>query len=133
VRQDWYCDDVIPGRVEVEVVVETATVLAFRPPRPGFGRDHVIVVPKAHVASLLDLAPDLAADMLAVLQQAAAQVVARHGGCQVLTTLGDEQHNRHLHWHIAAGDGVARFVTPAPSGPSSSGPAGTAGSPAPPR
>ena len=37
-----------------------------------------------------------------------------HGGCQVLTTLGDEQHNKHkhkhLHWHVAVGDGVARFV-----------------------
>lgn len=32
-------------------------------------------------------------------------------GCQVLTTLGDEQHNRHLRLHIAAGDGVARFVS----------------------
>lgn len=31
-------------------------------------------------------------------------------GCQVLTTLGNEQHNKHLHWHVAVGDGVARFV-----------------------
>jgi hypothetical protein len=28
-----------------------------------------------------------------------------------VATLGDEQHNRHLHWHVAAGDGVARFIT----------------------
>jgi histidine triad (HIT) family protein len=28
----------------------------------------------------------------------------------VLTTLGSEQHNEHLHWHIAVGEGVARFV-----------------------
>ena len=131
-RQDWYCDEVIPGSVEVEVVAETATVLAFRPPVPGFGLDHVIVVPKAHVGSLLDLTPDLAAEMLAVLQQAAAGVIARHGGCQVLTTLGDEQHNEHLHWHIAAGEGVARFVT-ARSAPGSTAPAAPAGSPAPPR
>lgn len=111
--QDWYCDEVIPRRVEVEVVAETGSVLAFRPPRPGFGREHVIVVPKAHVPSLLDLAPDLAVELLAVLRDVAAEVVARHGGCQVLTTLGDEQHNKHLHWHVAAGDGVARFVAPA--------------------
>ncbi|MGP8304084.1 hypothetical protein ACTPOK_40520 [Streptomyces inhibens] len=25
----------------------------------------------------------------------------------MLTSLGDELHNRHLHLHIAAGDGVA--------------------------
>jgi histidine triad (HIT) family protein len=29
---------------------------------------------------------------------------------QVLTNLSDEQHNRHLHLHVSAGDGVARFV-----------------------
>ncbi|WP_158850719.1 HIT family protein [Saccharothrix deserti] len=113
-RQDWYCDEVIPGKVAVDVLVETATVLAFRPPRPGFSREHIIVVPKLHVSSLLELAPELAVEMLTVLQESGRQAVVRHGGCQVLTTLGSEQHNKHLHWHIAAGDGVARFVTVTP-------------------
>jgi histidine triad (HIT) family protein len=113
VRQDWYCDEVIPGEVVVDVLVETETVLAFRPPRPGFSREHIIVVPKVHVASPLELDPALAAEMLVVLQQVGARAVDQHGGCQVLTTLGDEQHNRHLHWHVAAGDGVARFVASA--------------------
>jgi histidine triad (HIT) family protein len=108
---DWYCDEVIPRLVEVDVVVETDQVLAFRPPNPGFGVEHVIVVPKRHVRSLLELDPDLGARLLEVVQAVARQVVAEHGGCQVLTTLGDEQHNRHLHMHVAAGAGVARFVT----------------------
>jgi histidine triad (HIT) family protein len=113
VHQDWYCDEVISGKVDVEVVVDTSAVLAFRPPRPGFSREHVIVVPKVHVVSLLELDPELAVEMLLVLQEVGALAVALHGGCQVLTSLGDEQHNQHLHWHVAAGDGVARFVTAA--------------------
>lgn len=32
---DWYCDEVIPGKVRVEVLARTANTLAFRPPRPG--------------------------------------------------------------------------------------------------
>jgi hypothetical protein len=37
-RPDWYCDEVIPGRSRVEVLIETEEALAFRPDRPGFGR-----------------------------------------------------------------------------------------------
>ncbi|WP_280246483.1 hypothetical protein [Nocardia abscessus] len=48
---DWYCDEVIPRLVEVDVVIETDQILAFRPPDPGFGVEHVIVVPKKHVQS----------------------------------------------------------------------------------
>ncbi|MGW6421428.1 HIT family protein [Nocardia sp. NPDC055053] len=108
---DWYCAEVIPRAIDVEVVAETDHVLAFRPPIPGFGTDHVIVVPKRHVRSLLELEPALGAHLLAVVQDVAQRVVDQHGGCQVLTTLGDEQHNRHLHLHVATGDGVARFVS----------------------
>lgn len=32
-------------------------------------------------------------------------------GCQVLTTLGDERHNRHLRLHVAGGEGVAVRVS----------------------
>ncbi|WP_030518565.1 HIT family protein [Nocardia sp. NRRL WC-3656] len=108
---DWYCDEVIPGLIKVAVVRETEQVLAFRPPIQGFGTDHVIVVPKRHVRSLLELEPGLGADLLQVVQEVAQGVVDAHGGCQVLTTLGDEQHNRHLHVHVAAGEGLARFIS----------------------
>ncbi len=108
---DWYCDEVIPRTIDVDVVAETDHVLAFRPPIRGFGTDHVIVVPKRHVGSLLELDPELGAQLLAVVQDVARRVVDQHRGCQVLTALGNEQHNRHLHCHVAVGDGVARFVS----------------------
>jgi histidine triad (HIT) family protein len=107
---DWYCDEVIPGKVEVEVLAQTENTLAFRPPLPGFGTDHIIVIPTRHVSSLLDLDDDLTMELLTTVKKIAAWAVEQHGGCQVLTTLGNEQHNKHLHWHVAVGDGVARFV-----------------------
>jgi histidine triad (HIT) family protein len=112
-RPDWYCDEVIPGRSSVEMLIETDEALAFRPDRPGFGTEHIIVVPKQHVRSLLELDPRAAPHLVALIQQVAADVVSRHGGCQLITTLGDEQHNRHLHFHVAAGQGVARSIPPA--------------------
>ncbi|GAA3483363.1 HIT domain-containing protein [Streptomyces yanii] len=81
---DWYCAEVFPRRIEINVVMETDSVLAFRPPVPGFGKDHVIVVPKHHVRSLLELDAALAAHLLEVVRTAARDVVARHGGSQLL-------------------------------------------------
>lgn len=95
------------------MLARTENTLAFRPPLPGFGTDHIIVIPVRHVSSLLDLDDSLATELLATVKKVAAWAVARYGGCQVLTTLGNEQHNKHLHWHIAIGAGVARFVPPA--------------------
>jgi histidine triad (HIT) family protein len=114
---DWYCNEVIPGRSKVEVLIDTEDAMAFRPDRPGFGAEHVIVVPKRHVRSLLELELADTGGLLAVVKEAAAMVVAEYGGCQVITTLGDEQHNRHLHFHLAAGEGVARFIPTAGTEP----------------
>lgn len=107
---DWYCTYVLPGLVAVDVVRETPEVLAFRPPVPGFGTEHIIVVPRRHVRSLLELDPSTGAKLLQVVQETSAEVIRRHGGCQAITSIGDEQHNRHLHVHLAVGEGVARFI-----------------------
>lgn len=109
-KPDWYCDQVIPGRSNVEVLIDDQHALAFRPDRPGFGIEHVIVVPKRHVASLLELDDELTSALLHTVKTAASRVTAEHGGCQVITTIGNEQHNGHLHFHIAVGSGVARFI-----------------------
>ena len=108
-KPDWYCDEVIPRLIDIDVVIETEHVLAFHPPKPGFKTEHVIVVPKQHVRSLLELDAETAVRLVEVAQRVARGVVERHGGCQVLTNLGDQQHNRHLHLHVAAGDGGVRF------------------------
>ena len=52
-RRDWYCEDVLSGRLDVQRVYEDDRVLAFHHPRPA-ARIHVVVVPKRHVPSLLD-------------------------------------------------------------------------------
>jgi len=53
-RRDWYCEDVLSGNLEVTRVFEDDRVLAFHHPRP-VAEVHVVVVPKEHIASLLDV------------------------------------------------------------------------------
>ncbi|MFE5209275.1 HIT family protein [Streptomyces sp. NPDC056600] len=94
------------GRTPVEVVAETGTVLAFHHTRP-FWPVHVVVVPKQHVPSLVELGgADISAvhDVLSVVRQVARQVTAEHGACRVLTNLGDYQDSKHLHFHVSHGE-----------------------------
>lgn len=103
---DFYCDEVLSGRTPVARVAETVNVLAFHHTRPAYAT-HIVVIPKRHVESLVDLGPEdeaLLLEMLAVVRQVAATVLAEHGACRVVTNLGRYQESRHLHWHVYAGE-----------------------------
>ena len=102
---DFYCDEVLSGRTPVRKVLETDEVLAFHHTRP-FYPVHVVVIPKRHIGSLLTLDADddkLLLELIGVVRQVAAQIVAAHGACRVLTNLGAYQDSKHLHWHVASG------------------------------
>src|SRR6187431_2006892 len=51
---DFYCDKVLSGRIEVNRVYETENVLAYHHTRP-FWKTHIVVIPKRHISSLLAL------------------------------------------------------------------------------
>jgi len=102
---DFYCDEALSGRTLVKKVMETDNVLAFYHTRP-FYPVHVVVIPKRHVESLLSLKKEddaLLIELLEIVRQVAAQVVAQQGACRVLTNLGEYQDSKHLHWHVTAG------------------------------
>ena len=98
---DFYCDEVISGRTEVDRVHETASVLAFHHTRPSYAA-HIVVIPKRHVASLLDTDPEDSAEMMQVVQEVAARVLEQYGACRVVTNLGRYQESKHVHWHVVA-------------------------------
>lgn len=99
---DFYCDEVISGRTEVSVVNETASVLAFHHTRPSF-ETHVVVIPKRHVASLIEADDRIMAQLMAVVRTIARAIVEERGACRIETNLGALQASPHLHWHLVAG------------------------------
>ena len=106
VGDDIYCDWILSGKLPVEVVAETEEVLAFHHSRP-FWPVHLVVIPKAHTPSLVDLGEggeELLAKIMKVVRQLAAQATEEHGACRVLTNLGEYQDSKHLHFHICSGD-----------------------------
>jgi histidine triad (HIT) family protein len=92
------------GRSPARIVLESERVLAFEDHRPQ-APVHVLVVPRAHVASLWELDDrDLAGELLA----AAAEVARRAGlerGFRVIANARRDggQEVEHLHLHVLGG------------------------------
>jgi len=101
---DIYCDEILSGRLPVDVVLDRPEVLAFRHTRP-YWPVHVVVIPKQHVDSLVDpAAHEVLPALIEVVREVAAQMVAEQGASRVLTNLGEYQDSKHLHWHVSSGD-----------------------------
>ena len=115
VSDDFYCHEALSGRTPVEVVLETDEVLAFRHTKP-FWPVHIVVVPKTHVPSLIDLGDTdeiLLHKVLAVVRRVADQVTREYGACRVLTNLGRYQDSKHLHFHVNSGEPLGSSAAPA--------------------
>ena len=102
---DFYCDLVLSGKIEVDKVLETDTVLAYHHTRP-FWPVHIVVIPKTHIASLLEVDDKTVLELLTVVKEVAANVTQTHGACRVLTNLGEYQDSKHLHWHVCSGGSI---------------------------
>lgn len=106
--EDFYCEQVLSGKTNVEKVFETENVLAFYHTRP-FWETHVVVIPKNHVSSLLTLEEadaELFLEIFKVIKNVAEQVVEQKGAARVLTNLGKYQDSKHLHFHVYSGERI---------------------------
>jgi histidine triad (HIT) family protein len=106
--EDFYCEEVLSGKTEVEKVLETENALAFYHTRP-FWETHIVVIPKKHISSLLTLEKsdaDLFFELFEVIKQVAEKVVKEKGAARVLTNLGDYQDSKHLHFHVYSGERI---------------------------
>ena len=100
---DFYCDEVLSGKTEVEKVLETDNVLAYYHTQP-FWEIHVVVIPKKHIGSLLTLDDkNLIVELIDAVRKVAAIVVNDCGAARVLTNLGSYQDSKHLHFHVYYG------------------------------
>lgn len=99
---DIYCDRIIPRKIDIKIIKETANILAYYHTKP-YWPVHIVVTCKQHVASLLELENELALELLAVVQQVAAIVEEKEGACRILTNLGEYQDSKHLHIHVSSG------------------------------
>jgi histidine triad (HIT) family protein len=100
--EDFYCEEVLSGKTQVEKVFETENVLAYHHTRP-FWETHIVVIPKTHVDSLLTVENELLMELMDVVRKVAKDVLAEKGAARVLTNLGEYQDSKHLHFHVSSG------------------------------
>ena len=102
---DFYCEQILRGTAGVTVCLENDLVFAFHHTNPLW-EQHVVLLPKKHVASLLELEEadnDLLLELMRAAKTIAGDLMARFGAARVYTNLGEYQSSKHLHWHIGCG------------------------------
>jgi histidine triad (HIT) family protein len=105
--RDWFCEDVLSGKLDIKKVWEDERVLAFHHPKPK-AEIHVVVIPKQHVESLLDplaLEGALLSSMMQAIQNVAYQLRLDQTGFFVRANAAAPGVTPHMHWHIK-GPGV---------------------------
>jgi histidine triad (HIT) family protein len=106
--RDWYCEDVLSGKIAVQKVWEDERVLAFHHPKPQ-SEIHVVVIPKKHVASILEPEAadgELLASMVLAVQNVARALGLDQTGFYVRTNAVAPGVTLHMHWHIR-GPGIS--------------------------
>lgn len=102
---DFYCDVAIPNASELQVEHDDEWILAFHHTKP-FWDNHVVVVPKKHIASLTAATADdeeWVRRLFVVVQTVAGTFERRYGAASVATNLGRYQDSKHFHVYIHSG------------------------------
>ena len=97
---------IIAGEIPSTKVFENETVYAFRDINP-MAPVHVLIVPKAHVASADGINAENSG-LVAAIFEAIPQIAAAEGltnGYRVITNCGEDgcQSVKHLHFHLLGG------------------------------
>ena len=101
---------IIAGDIPSTKVYEDETVFAFRDIAPQ-APTHILVIPKAHIASVNDVTGDNSA-VVAHIFEVIPQIAKAEGlenGYRVVSNCGDDagQTVHHLHFHILGGKKLA--------------------------
>ena len=107
---------VVAGELPTDIVLDEPELLGFLDRRPVF-KGHVLLVPREHVDTLLELPPRLHAPLLEAAQRLARAVVAGLGAQGSFVAMNNvvSQSVPHLHVHVVPrtkGDGLRGFFWP---------------------
>ena len=102
--EDFYCEQVIPGEITVDILFETKQVMAFHHTNP-FWEKHVVIIPKTHIDSLSNYpnSESLNFEFFEAIKFVTKMFEENYGGCRISSNIGNYQSTKHLHWYIHYG------------------------------
>jgi histidine triad (HIT) family protein len=107
---------IVEGTVDAAVVLDEPDVVGILDARPVF-KGHVLVMPRVHVPTLLEVSPELMPVLMGAVQRVAAAVVDGLGSQGSFVAMNNvvSQSVPHLHVHVVPrtkGDGLRGFFWP---------------------
>lgn len=96
---------IVRGEIPSTKVLETEDVLVFRDIHPQ-APQHLLVIPKTHVAQLNELGDDaLTVKLIAAAKQSAEMVGIHQSGYRLVTNCNPDsgQEVYHIHFHVLGG------------------------------
>jgi histidine triad (HIT) family protein len=102
---------IVAGAVPSKRVFEDELVIAFRDVRPQ-APTHVLVVPRAHVASLWELEDEALAGRLLLVAARVARDEKLEQGWRLIANTREHagQEVEHLHLHVVGGKKLGRML-----------------------
>ena len=110
-----FCN-IAEGRMPVPLVYEDAEVIAFNDISP-VAPVHVLIIPRKHYATTLDMADD-EPELYGALMKGMAAVARKLGvdasGFRLILNTNDDggQEVRHVHMHLLGGEPIGAMRTP---------------------
>lgn len=98
---------IVSGGVAVKKILENDKVTAFFDMSPS-APVHVLIVPKDHIATFLDLDDLALQDSMRQLAQEIIKKLEVSDGYRLVFNGGRYQHVPHLHWHLLGGDLISK-------------------------
>lgn len=94
----------VAGEIPAQIVYEDAHAIAFRDINPQ-APVHVLVIPRAHLASLAEFTGETCGPLMDAINQVAKQEGIAESGYRVVTNCGPDAQQTvfHLHWHVLGG------------------------------
>lgn len=98
---------IIKGEIPAKKVYEDEEILAFNDIQPA-APIHVLIIPKKHIANLMEIEPEDTALMGNIIQTAkkiAKQLGIEQDGFRLIANCGKDagQEVMHIHFHLLAG------------------------------
>jgi len=106
-KRDWYCEDVLSGKLDIDVIHQDERVIAFHHPYAE-SAIHAVIIPKKHVESLMAaefVDPQLLVSMVHAVQEVARQLGLDRSGFRIEANAIAPGVTPHVHWHVM-GPGV---------------------------
>lgn len=95
---------IVEGTIPAKLVYQDAFTIAFQDIQPQ-APVHVLVVPRRHIPSLVELEGEIAQHLMRTINHVAKEQGLSESGYRVVTNVGPDaqQSVPHLHWHVLGG------------------------------